>query len=113
MLTAINGHIGIAPFAKGKQLEKVMVGGMMTVAQGVELASAEVIIGSKDIPAGSVVYFDGKAPLQGWAKARHTINGKEILQAPENQVLFVDVQMYTWTGPIPRVPPTPMASEGV
>ena len=88
-LSSVNGNIGIAPFKGGKQIEKKMSGGMMVASPFAELASSEVIVGNKDYPTGSTVYFSGGAIGQGWAKKTYLIEGVEFILAPENQIFFV------------------------
>jgi hypothetical protein len=90
MIRAVNGHIAIAPFPKGKTVEKKMIGGVASVAQNIELVSAKVLFGSYEFPAGSTVYFAGNAVAQHWAEKRQAIGGIDFVMAPENQIVFIE-----------------------
>jgi hypothetical protein len=90
MIRAVNGHIAIAPFPKGKTAEKKMIGGVAAVAQNIDLVSAKILHGSYEFPAGSTVYFAGNAVAQPWAQKRHAIAGTEFVLAPEAQVVFIE-----------------------
>jgi hypothetical protein len=90
MIRAVNGHVAIAPFPKGKTVEKKMIGGVAAVAQNLDLVSSTVLFGSYEYPAGSKLYFAGNAVAQPWTKTRHVLNGTEFVLAPESAIVFAE-----------------------